>query len=225
MWKILIVDPVRVRRDGFVALLQADPRFVEVTGVRPEEVSALASRDSQPHVIILSARSSYSRSVLAAVRAAVPHVRVIALGVPSTGAEVVSYLEDGFSGYVPVDSTIEELCAAVHAAARDELVCAPDVAFALLMRVQELRSGWERSRDLPHLTRREQEILELLELGLSNKEIARRLSIRALTVKNHVHHILKKLGARRRGEAAARHRRRAADPPRGPPSPTAGQLP
>lgn len=53
------------------------------------------------------------------------------------------------------------------------------------------------------LTLREREILALIELGLTNKEIAGRLSIRLATVKNHVHHILDKVNASRRGQAVA----------------------
>jgi DNA-binding NarL/FixJ family response regulator len=61
---------------------------------------------------------------------------------------------------------------------------------------------------LEALTAREREILRLIDDGCSNKEIAQRLSIEVTTVKNHVHHILEKLGVRRRAEAAAALRRR-----------------
>ena len=56
------------------------------------------------------------------------------------------------------------------------------------------------------LTRRETEIVQLIDQGLSNKEIAQRLGIDIYTVKNHVHNILEKLRVHRRGEAAARMR-------------------
>jgi DNA-binding NarL/FixJ family response regulator len=56
------------------------------------------------------------------------------------------------------------------------------------------------------LTARELEILDLIDQGLSNKEIARRLTIELSTVKNHVHNILEKLNVSRRSEAAARAR-------------------
>jgi two-component system, NarL family, nitrate/nitrite response regulator NarL len=56
---------------------------------------------------------------------------------------------------------------------------------------------------LPALTAREREIAGLIVEGLSNKEIAARLQIELPTVKNHVHHILSKLNANRRGQAAA----------------------
>jgi DNA-binding NarL/FixJ family response regulator len=58
-----------------------------------------------------------------------------------------------------------------------------------------------------HITDREQEILSLIDEGLSNKQIATRLLIEVATVKNHIHNILEKLGAKRRGEAAALMRR------------------
>jgi DNA-binding NarL/FixJ family response regulator len=60
------------------------------------------------------------------------------------------------------------------------------------------------------LTPREAQIVELIDTGLSNKEIAARLSIRVPTVKNHVHNILEKLRVNHRAEAAAYLRRQRA---------------
>ena len=57
------------------------------------------------------------------------------------------------------------------------------------------------------LTKQQVNVLQLLESGISNKEIARRLHIETATVKNHVHHILQKLQVHSRGEAAAVYRR------------------
>jgi DNA-binding NarL/FixJ family response regulator len=71
--------------------------------------------------------------------------------------------------------------------------------------VRALADG--RSRDEAELSARQLEILGLLEEGLSNKQIARRLSIELQTVKNHVHNILERLGLHSRAEAAAWVRR------------------
>jgi two-component system, NarL family, nitrate/nitrite response regulator NarL len=207
MMKVVIIDDVRVRRDGIVALLRTYPRFAEVFAASPEEALDAAVLDTCPEVVLLSVASQHTRSLLAALRAGTPDTRVIALGVADDSAEATACLERGFAGYLPGESSLEDLCTVIEAAVRDELICPPRVAFALLQRVHELRGGWETGRGAPHLTERERDVLELLDLGLSNKEIARRLSIRALTVKNHVHNILKKTGARSRGEAAARQRR------------------
>ena len=77
----------------------------------------------------------------------------------------------------------------------------------LLRRVAQGARG-RRSGDeaAGHLTAREREIVALIDMGLSNKEIATRLSIELSTVKNHVHNVLEKLGASGRLEAAARLR-------------------
>jgi two-component system, NarL family, nitrate/nitrite response regulator NarL len=80
------------------------------------------------------------------------------------------------------------------------------MAGALLRRMQTLAKSSERPSLASRLTPREREILQLIDAGLANKDIASRLHIELATVKNHVHHILEKLEASRRGEAAARFR-------------------
>ncbi len=84
------------------------------------------------------------------------------------------------------------------------MLCTPRIAALLLRRVAEAAAP--RSSGLERLTPRETEIVDLIEQGLSNKQIARRLSIELATVKNHVHNILEKLEVARRGEAVARVR-------------------
>ena len=101
------------------------------------------------------------------------------------------------------ESSFEELLARVESAAAGELVCPPRIASALLHQAA-IRTAWDPgNRDSIRLTSRELDVLRLLHHGLSNQEIACRLSISIATVKNHVHHLLEKLGAHSRGEAAA----------------------
>jgi two-component system nitrate/nitrite response regulator NarL len=76
----------------------------------------------------------------------------------------------------------------------------------MLNRLALLASQTPTQPPVPHLTPREREIIDLIDSGLSNKEIASQLQIELPTVKNHVHRILGKLGVRRRGEAVARLR-------------------
>jgi DNA-binding NarL/FixJ family response regulator len=97
--------------------------------------------------------------------------------------------------------------AAVHRAVRGELLCSPRTAALLFNRMAVLSPNRGIAAGDNMLTRREHEIITLVERGLSNKEIARLLRIGNATVKNHVHSILTKLQVRRRGEAAAQIRR------------------
>jgi DNA-binding NarL/FixJ family response regulator len=72
-----------------------------------------------------------------------------------------------------------------------------------MRRLASLARSWAEADPIEPLTTREREVLELIDEGLSNKQIAQHLSIELPTVKNHVHHILGKLGVHRRTEAAA----------------------
>ncbi len=73
----------------------------------------------------------------------------------------------------------------------------------LLRRFSDLASQGQTVGPDLILTAREEQILQMLEMGLSNREIALRLCIAVHTVKNHVHSVLTKLGVRSRAEAAA----------------------
>ncbi|HEX6228839.1 MAG TPA: response regulator transcription factor [Solirubrobacterales bacterium] len=131
----------------------------------------------------------------------------MAFGIAESEDVVIRCAEAGVAGYVPHDATLEQLIEVLDAALRDEVVCSPRLAGTLLRRVGALAReiGPAGGSDV-RLTARETQIVALIDEGLSNKEIAARLQIGTPTVKNHVHHILEKVGASRRGEAAARVR-------------------
>ena len=117
-------------------------------------------------------------------------------------------IEAGVAGYVSQDVSLEDLVKHIRMVAVGETFCSPKVAGLLFSRVAE--SARERHRLLAlssgHLTRREQDVVALIEEGLSNKEIAVRLNIETATVKNHIHNILERLQLDNR-QAAARYAR------------------
>ena len=117
---------------------------------------------------------------------------------------MIACAEAGASGYVPRDGTVDDLETVVESVARGEIECSPRIAASLLRRVGALAAELRGPSPNSSLTAREQEVAELLDQGLTNKEIAQQLSIAVPTVKNHVHRILDKLHVHRRTEAAAR---------------------
>jgi two-component system, NarL family, nitrate/nitrite response regulator NarL len=131
--------------------------------------------------------------------------RVLVLGISEQLDEVLDCAEVGIAGYVSRDQSFADLVRTIHAVARGEFRCEARIVAGLLQRVAVLA---RRSPALagPPLTCREVQILELIEGGFSNKEIARRLNIQLATVKNHVHNILEKLGVHSRSKAAATFR-------------------
>ena len=94
---------------------------------------------------------------------------------------------------------------AVLHAVRGELYCTPKFAAMLLAQLAALapEAALEKPEPIVKLTPRQQEILDQISQGHSNKEIARLLGISAATVKNHVHHLLERLSVHRRTQASA----------------------
>jgi two-component system, NarL family, response regulator LiaR len=109
---------------------------------------------------------------------------------------VVDAVRAGAIGYLLKDAASHELCRAIKAAAAGQVHMSPQAAARLLREVRTPQAVAEP------LTERETEVLRLLALGMSNKEISQKLNIGEQTVKTHVSHILGKLGVPSRTQAA-----------------------
>lgn len=215
MSRVVIISSIRLYREGLAEVLsqQADIDVVGTLGYPPLGVEALA--DLRPDVVLMDLGSREGLATLRQVAHGGPEIRIVALGLPETEGYVVACAEAGAAGYVPREATLDDLVRAIRAAERGEARCSPRVAAGLFRRLARWgRSdpGAEPDGAAIRLTRREREIAGLIELGLSNKEIAVRLGIELATVKNHVHNLLEKLRVHRRGEAAARLRRQDVPP-------------
>ena len=206
MIRVLIVAHIRLYREGLAQMLQAERRIAVVGTAVGADEAVVALREHQPDVVLLDMAIPDNVWLVRALVAAVPGTKVVALAVPEIEREVIACAEAGVAGYVTREGSVEDVVEAVESVARGEMLCSPRMAATLLQRVATL--ALERSPDSieARLTRRELEILDLIDQGLSNKEIARRLTIELSTVKNHVHNVLEKLNVSRRGEAAARAR-------------------
>jgi DNA-binding NarL/FixJ family response regulator len=120
------------------------------------------------------------------------------------------FFEAGAAGYIPKNAAPEEMINALYNIHAGRPSLPPPIASALVARMREL--ALQHADNMPPtetqlpeqiaLTMRERQILELIGNGLSNQEIAMQLTIELGTVKNHVHKILKKLGASSRAQAA-----------------------
>ena len=120
----------------------------------------------------------------------------IILGVPDTDEAILACIEvGGASGYVLDNGSFDDVVRNIRAVAVGETVCSPHVANLAFARMSALarRANGTEANQPQYLTRREQDIIESIEKGLCNKEIAARLGIEVSTVKNHIHNILDKL--------------------------------
>ncbi len=209
MPRLIIVTEVRLYLEGLADVLRRQDG-VEVAGTAATYLEALdLLTDERPQVVLLDSSMPTGLELCARMARVAPEVRIVALGLAEEEKDVLAFAEAGVAGYVPRNGSFEDLVSAIKCAERGELLCSPRIAATLFRHAAaSLRRGARGEPDLglSSLTRREIEILDLISAGLSNKEIAGRLGIELATVKNHVHHLLQKLGVTRRVDAAQRGR-------------------
>ena len=173
-----------------------------------------------PDVVVLDMTMTESCKLAQSVAGISPNTRIVALAVPHDESNILEYAMAGIAGYVLREASIDDLIDAVGQAARGEFYCPPKIAACILKKVRNIAidakgkhsSDVKDAPSLPeyspcyhcHLTRRERQIALLLSDGLSNKQIARDLSIEVSTVKNHVHNVLVKLDVKSRTQAISR---------------------
>ena len=201
--RIIIVSDTRLYREGLALSLERVDRVV-VVSVTDSVASALTCIENKnPDVALLDFAMPDALALSHAIAAAQMPVKVVAFSVADTEDEICECAEAGIAGYVARNGSKEDLIAAVENAVRGEVLCSPRAAATLFRRLASHVQTTKQRPPEAALTSREQDIIALIDRGLSNKEIARQLKISLPTVKNHVHNILEKLQVRRRGAAAA----------------------
>ncbi len=125
--------------------------------------------------------------------------KALVIGMEADERIFLETVRRGVSGYLLKDASAVDIVDAVRTVARGEVVCPPclcRILFRFVSRqVMPLPLPNQQLRDQIGLTRREQQLLPLIARGLTNKEIASNLNLSEQTVKNHIHHILSKVGA------------------------------
>ncbi|MEU1982289.1 response regulator transcription factor [Nocardia sp. NPDC019395] len=203
---VLIADDQAMVRQGFGALLAAQPD-ISVVGDAPDgKVAVAEAARLRPDVVLMDVRMpemnglDAARSILAA--GFDPPVRVLMLTTFDIDDYVYEALGAGASGFLLKDAPAEELVRAVRVVAAGEALLAPTVTRRLIAEVTTRRSARRTPAPaLGALTPREREILELLARGMSNTEIAEALFIAEQTVKTHVSKVFTKLDLRDRAQA------------------------
>jgi two-component system, NarL family, response regulator LiaR len=177
--------------------LGRDPSFDVVGEAEDGQQAVQLAAERHPDVILMDLLMPVMDGIAAiqAIRRDVPGAEVVALTSVLDDEQVVAAVRAGAIGYVLKDAHGLELKEAIRAAADGRVHLAPEAAARLL---REVRSPERPER----LTERETDVLRLISVGLSNKEVARRLSIGEGTVKTHVSSVLNKLGLQSRTQAA-----------------------
>jgi len=195
--RILLADDHAVVRQGLKMFLELDTDLVVVGEAENGEQALQLAFSLSPDVVLMDLLMPVMDGISAikVIRSQIPDIEIIALTSVLEDASVMGAMRAGATGYLLKDTQADELCRAIKAAAAGQVQLSPKVAARLMREVQAPQSPEK-------LTERETDVLRLLALGKSNKEIALDLFIGEKTVKTHVSSILGKLGVPSRTQAA-----------------------
>lgn len=189
--RVLIVDDHEVLAASLARVLDEEPDMVSV-GLAQNLAQARARVTTEtPDVLLLDRRLPDGDGVAAIpeLRAIRPSMNIVVLTAADSDHVLVQAIEAGAAGFVSKTRGLGEVTAAVRAAAAGEAVISPEMLSRLLPKLTR-SAGPE-----PELTRREQEVLNMLAQGLSNAAIAEELTVSVHTVRNHIANLSAKLGA------------------------------
>jgi DNA-binding NarL/FixJ family response regulator len=201
--RVLVVDDCTLYREYLADVISA--HGATFTGVAWDLASLLSSfEDILPRVVLINMATSNSDELLRQALALGTQVRVVVTGLAEDDeSRIVACAEAGVAGYHLRNESLIALLDLVERVARGETLCSPRVTAILLRELSTLSSRRPSVAKELVLTDRESQILSMLELGLSNRDIAAQLHIAVHTVKNHVHSVLRKLGVATRAQAGA----------------------
>lgn len=187
-----VVHGSRLIGEGLRDLLAREER-VSVAAVFSDLASAGREPIAGPHVLLadLGSLRAAGMSGIQALTAAAPETKILVFDVEDDDAAIVECVRAGAAGCVLRDASLAELVAAIVSVASGTAPASPRIITSLFRFVARQAAGGEAS--ISELTPREEQILQLLAEGLSNKEIAGRLFLQPQTVKNYVHLVFQKL--------------------------------
>ena len=198
--RVLVVEDNRLMRDGLARLLAAFPDVDIVASAESANAAMQMLNDAKPQVVLLDAglANGDSYTFLANLKATAPDAKAVVMDFVPAQQDVHQFIDGGANGFIMKDATAEDIVKAIRSVASGTDL--PPPAAAIGPRNASPDIGTRAGTGTPpggtvRLTKREQEIKELIAAGLGNKEIAQRLNIATNTVKSHVHNMLGKLAA------------------------------
>jgi two-component system nitrate/nitrite response regulator NarL len=200
--RILIIDDHPLFRKGVRQLIEMSPQFQIAGEASDGDKGVVLAKELDPDLILLDLHMKGMNGIdtLKAMREAGMDCRIVILTVSDSADDLVAAIRSGADGYLLKDMEPEELLAAIDQTLNGSTVIGERLNGMLARAIRSEATASQR--DSAALTPREQDILQGLAQGQSNKLIARNLEITDATVKVHVKNLLKKLGFRSRLEAA-----------------------
>lgn len=204
--KLIVVTPIRLFGEGLASCFLCHKEIALVATVPNLPHLRQALETMEADIVLIDVTQGIDLDEVRAVALERADIALVALGLQEQRQDVIRCGRAGFSGYVARNASVEELCQALSNVSSGRLACSAEISGGLLRALFRMDRQVHANDLEDALTRREGEVLQLIGQGLSNKEIARDLSLSLATVKHHVHHVLQKLKLPRRAQAMRRVR-------------------
>jgi DNA-binding NarL/FixJ family response regulator len=192
MVRVFIVDDHPVVIEGVHSLLQNE-KDIEWAGQAMNAQSCLGFFVSNTADVVLmdiNMAGMDGMELCAVMKERYPKVMILGLSTFNQGVYIKKMMENGASGYILKNSSKQELIQAIHAVSRGDLYFGGEVGIALLEHQKSSKN------ELPELSSREKEILELIAEGYTNPQIAGKLFLSPFTVDSHRKNLLAKLNVK-----------------------------
>lgn len=202
-YRVLAIDDHPLFRKGVADLIDMDPSLKLVGEATNGQEGVALAKDLDPDLILLdiNMKGMGGLETLKAIKQEDVGSLILMLTVSDNEEDVLAALRSGADGYLLKDMEPEDILASIRKAMQGTLVISERLT-QLLAKALRDEDKLDEDAELAPLTSREQEILEQIANGMSNKRIAQALDISEGTVKVHVKHLLKKLKLHSRTEAA-----------------------
>jgi len=205
--RVLLIEDNRFLREGITEILRTHGGFAVDARDDGDDSTGQLQALRPPDVILLDLglEKEHSLKLIVVLRELFPDARVIAMDILPEQDDIVEFVKAGGAGFILKNASVEDYVKTIQAVAGGATILPVGLTKSLFTQIVE--SALKKGNGLPahavRLTKREQEIVDLISEGMSNKEIAQQLHIATFTVKSHVHNVLEKLDLSTRLQIAA----------------------
>jgi DNA-binding NarL/FixJ family response regulator len=205
MISVAIIEDNRLVREGIKDILKELPDVEVVLATATFESSIL--REAEPHVVLLDIglHDNDCLQVAETIRREARNCEIVVMDLLPAHEDIAQFVNLGVAGFILKDATLEDFVATIRSVASGERVLPTPMTSTLFSQIAQkaIQQGAAIDDNAVHMTQREREVIALIADGMSNKEMAQRLSVATETVKSHVRNVMEKLALHTRLQIAA----------------------
>ena len=205
--RLIILEENRLFREELSELIeeQSDLKLVGSFGERERIFPKV--HELKPHLLLMDlGLQNRNLNIVRDVKKDLPATKVIAMDLFPMQEDMYDFVLAGISGFILKDASVGNFLKTIRSVARGTSVLPANLMDTLLAQIathdQERVAIPKEAEEPVWMTKREQQVIELISEGLTNKEIGASLNLSTYTVKSHVHHILEKLALSSRVQIA-----------------------